>query len=44
MEVDPTLPIGSQSYTILQIKWKQYEESLDALGKPCPCHPSALRE
>ncbi|KAH9954001.1 hypothetical protein BC827DRAFT_1245562 [Russula dissimulans] len=31
MEVDPTSPVGSQSYTILRIKRKRNEEPLDAL-------------
>jgi hypothetical protein len=44
MEIDPTSPVGSQAYTILRIKRKRYEEPLDALGKPCPCRPSSLRE
>lgn len=44
MEIDPTSPVASQAYTILRIKRKRYEEPLDALGKPCPCRPSPLRE
>lgn len=33
MDVDPTSPMSSQSYTILRIKRKRNEEPLDALGK-----------
>jgi hypothetical protein len=33
MEVDPTSPGSSQSFTILRIKRKRNEDPLDALGK-----------